>query len=162
MASRAIAIESERATTTRTASRAGMTRAELLVRGFVLGLVVAAPAVAADAAAAKPGEDVALLTRSDFEPHLGDMFHVSGGPGLQMSARLVEIGDVSGAPDDERSFSLVLHDDRDVVLPQDIYEIWTNGMGTMELFIVPFVTLGRGQDYQIIFYRLPRAATSRP
>jgi hypothetical protein len=128
-------------------SGAGMTRAELLVRVSAAAVATAMPAVAAGAA--------------DFASHLGEVFHVHAGRGGRISARLVEIGDVLGALDDEQSFSLILHGRQARGLPQGTYRIWGAGMGSMDLFVVPIGSRRGGQDYQVIFNRIARPATSR-
>jgi hypothetical protein len=82
------------------------------------------------------------LTAGDFRGHVGTRFRLTGGPlpdgsAVGVEAELVEVTE-HGAPGTFRApFSVLFHGPLQPVMPQGIYRVEHEQLGTMDLFIVP-------------------------
>ncbi len=94
-----------------------------------------------------------VLTKSNFDPHLNDIFQVHTETVGVVDIQLVEITGKKTAVTE--GFSLIFHGSKDKELGQRIYRITHPKMGEMELFLVP-VTYHKtdGMYYQAVFNRL--------
>ena len=94
------------------------------------------------------------LTANDFRPHLGSSFHVTvDGADEPLGLTLIEVselGDEGGGPRQD-PFSLVFRGPRDVYLPQQIYTIHNDEMGTLNIFLVPIRPDEQGMRVQAVF-----------
>jgi hypothetical protein len=80
------------------------------------------------------------LTAGDFRPHQGTRFRLTGGsPPGSVETELVEVTEHgTSAPGSFRApFSVLFHGPLEPVLPQGIYRLEHEQLGTLELFIVP-------------------------
>ena len=84
------------------------------------------------------------LTAEDFRGHQGTRFRLTGGspPGgspVTIETELVEVTEhVDSAPGTFRApFSVLFHGPLQPVMPQGIYRVEHEQLGTLELFIVP-------------------------
>jgi hypothetical protein len=98
--------------------------------------------------------DVSLLTVSHFEPHIGSNFRLHADDVLEVE--LVEADDVGGrsgvTPEGSRApFSVVFPGPRDPVLPQRIYRLEHDELGTLDLFLVPIGRDDSGVRYEAVF-----------
>lgn len=96
-----------------------------------------------------------VLTSADFEPYLNESFTVK----LDRSAvlDLIEITPHGPEPDTEapkerrRPFSLVFRDRDKTHLPQKIYRLEHDGLGSLEIFLVPIGPDSQGMRYEAVF-----------
>ena len=98
--------------------------------------------------------DLSLLTVSDFRLHMGSGFRLYADDVLEVE--LVEVDDVGGrsgvAPEGPRApFSVVFLGPRDPVLPQRIYRLEHDELGTLDLFLVPIGRDDAGVRYEAVF-----------
>ena len=98
--------------------------------------------------------DSSLLTVSDFQPHVGSGFRLDADDVLEVE--LVEVDDVGGRsgvpPERPRApFSVVFLGPRDPVLPQRIYRLEHDELGTLDLFLVPIGRDDAGVRYEAVF-----------
>lgn len=90
------------------------------------------------------GHSLETLTAGDFRAAQGDRFRLTagspdGGSGVSLDLELAEVtahgdslSDTLRAP-----FSVVFHGPLQPILPQRIYRLEHDGVGTLDLFIVP-------------------------
>jgi hypothetical protein len=93
------------------------------------------------------------LTHESFRPHVGTPFRVEYAPAASAALTLVEVTVLGGGAGAARRqpFSLLFRGPRAPVLPQRIYRLEHEGMGALELFIVPIGPDGEGMRYEAIF-----------
>ena len=86
------------------------------------------------------------LTRSHFEPHVGDAFTVSAGE-ADIPLVLKVAKPLGTALREGGAFSLSFAGPASPVLPQATYRLSHGALGALELFIVPV-----GRDQESVFY----------
>lgn len=94
-----------------------------------------------------------LLNLSSFSEHLNTKFRVRPDDSTVIETELIVAEDGGSTPRQER-FSLTFRGPHEPYLPQHIYRIEHDQMGTLELFLVP---IGRDEDgfqYEAVFNRL--------
>lgn len=93
------------------------------------------------------------LTHESFRPHVGSAFRVEYAPGTSATLTLAEVTVLGGggAAARRQPFSLLFRGPRAPVLPQRIYRLEHEGMGALELFIVPIGPDAEGLRYEAIF-----------
>ncbi len=90
------------------------------------------------------------LTLATFEPLVGDPFALEAGP--QTLELVLETAATAGARLGGRDpFSLAFRGPWEPVLPQAIYALRHDGLGTLEIFIVPIERDESGVLYEAIF-----------
>lgn len=109
-------------------------------------------------------QDLAALTAADFAPHTGAGWRVVGagpnaavGPVADLSQpialELLEVvlakPAVAGRP--ARTFSLLFRGPHGRHLPQRIYHLEHDQLGTVELFLVPLTPDARGTLFEAVF-----------
>lgn len=90
------------------------------------------------------------LTRSHFEPHIGDPF-TTAADGTDISLVLKEAKPLGNALREGGAFSLTFAGPAAPLLPQAIYPLRHAALGALEIFIVP---VGRDKDgiaYEAVF-----------
>jgi hypothetical protein len=94
--------------------------------------------------------DLAALRIDDFTPHLEATFDMqtSGGVVPLKLAKVEPVGDSGRAGG---AFSLLFVAPKGPWLPQGIYPIGHQGLGTLEIFLVPIGPVPDGNGYQAIF-----------
>ena len=96
------------------------------------------------------------FTIATFETHLGGTFSVSVDD-EHLTMELIEVTDLTSrsgpaAANRERApFSLLFRGPRQIVLPQRIYRMKHEDIGTFELFLVPIGPDRHGMRYEAIF-----------
>ena len=86
------------------------------------------------------GHSLETLTAENFRGHQGTRFRLTGGPsGMPLDVDLAEVTEHgANRPGPFRApFSVVFHGPLQPVLPQGIYRVEHEQLGTLELFIVP-------------------------
>jgi len=91
------------------------------------------------------------LTREDFDPRIGDAFQLSLPSGEAVELRLREAAEIGGTGKDRSPFSVVFRGPTEPVLPQSIYHLEHDEMGTLEIFLVPLSQGSDGVDYEAVF-----------
>jgi hypothetical protein len=99
------------------------------------------------------------LTVATFEPRIGETFHIRPRPEHELEAELIEARALGGGPSRAPSetsrrrtpFSLSFRTSLTAPLPQRIYEVAHDELGSHEIFLVPIGPDGKGMVYQAIF-----------
>ena len=95
--------------------------------------------------------DLALLTAGDFESYVGSWFgtHYQG---TETAVRLDQVGLIGAAGGAGRQpFSLLFRGPSSVPLPQQIHRLEHDGLGSLDLFLVPVGADGNDLLYEAIF-----------
>jgi hypothetical protein len=79
------------------------------------------------------------LTADDFRPHVGSTFRATNVEPESVDLTLSEVTVYPGQPDAPRAdpFSLMFTGPAGVALPQHIYDLAHEAMGTLQIFLVP-------------------------
>ncbi len=77
------------------------------------------------------------LTRESFAGRLGESFTVRGDGLPDLELKLAEANALGGDSDDREPFSLIFIGPLEPLLPQAIYSLAHDGLGTLDLFLVP-------------------------
>jgi hypothetical protein len=101
--------------------------------------------------------DLSELTLEHFSGHVDEAFELRGtgddpaGPALEI--KLIQAVSLGDPPyEGQRApFSLVWGGPADAIVPQGIYRLGHEQLGTLELFIVPLEPKPDGARYQAIF-----------
>ncbi len=92
------------------------------------------------------------LTPSSFSEHLGSKFRIQTGEGKYLDAELFNVvnheahGGLRKQP-----FSVHFRGPKGAVLPQAIYRLEHEAMGTMDLFLVTIGPDAQGMSYEAVF-----------
>jgi hypothetical protein len=92
------------------------------------------------------------LSHSSFEEQLNTSFCIDAGEEtpLEVVLYLVRLHEPHGGPRPQ-PFSLYFRGPRQPVLPQAIYRMEHDRMGTMDIFLVPIGPDGQGMGYEAVF-----------
>jgi hypothetical protein len=92
------------------------------------------------------------LSHSSFEEQLNTPFriHFGGEAPLEAVLTLVRLHEPHGGPRPQ-PFSVYFRGPRQPVLPQAIYRVENDRMGTMDIFLVPIGPDGQGMGYEAVF-----------
>jgi hypothetical protein len=94
------------------------------------------------------------LRSADFAPYLNQTFDLYYGGAEPLGVELIEVTDLKsrGGDSDHRApFSIVFRGPTDNLLPQKIYRIEHEKMGTLDIFLVPIMPDKLGLRYEAIF-----------
>ena len=97
------------------------------------------------------------LTKTTFADCLGSKFRLHYGAANPLDVELIEATgfparpDQAGGPVRREPFSIVFRGPRAVVLPQRIYRLEHDTLGTLEIFLVPIGPDETGMRYEAIF-----------
>lgn len=97
------------------------------------------------------------LKSTDFFPFLNQKFRLQLEAMEQLEAELIEVTDLNSASGSEnessrrRPFSIVFRGPMEPSLPQSIYDIEHDQMGTLNLFMVPIGPDNEGMLYEAVF-----------
>lgn len=96
-----------------------------------------------------------VLTADHFRPAVGQAFTLDGSQGGDLVLELAGVRALADetAPDPDRRapFALDFRGPPDPVLPQAIYRLRNDGLGPLDIFIVPVGRDDGGTDYEAIF-----------
>lgn len=94
------------------------------------------------------------LSLADFAPYLKQLFHIRLGSEETYSLELVEAAELGSPPTPglRKPFSLIFtNPDKTSYLPQRIYCLEHEKLGSLDVFIVPLGPDASGMRYQVIF-----------
>jgi len=97
------------------------------------------------------------LTREIFAECLGTTFRIHYGAASPLEVELIEATALPGQPRENiplpnrQPFSLVFRGSKDGCLPQMMYPVEHDKLGTMDLFLVPIFPDQAGYRYEAIF-----------
>ena len=97
------------------------------------------------------------LQSSDFTPLLNQTFRIRTAANELLDVELVEVTEMGsgtagcGNAPERRPFSIVFRGPMDVLIPQNIYEIEHEKLGTISLFMVPIGPDQKGMRYEAVF-----------
>lgn len=77
------------------------------------------------------------FTRESFAGHIGATFHVHFDETSELELKLTEANSVGGESDHRDPFSVIFVGPLEPVLPQAIYTLMHEDLGTLDLFLVP-------------------------
>jgi hypothetical protein len=94
------------------------------------------------------------FTKSTFSKHLGEIFRVHTGASDVLEFELTEVkslGSGISQTGKREPFSILFNTPGDTVLPQKIYRIEHDTLGTFDLFLVPVNKDNEGVQYEAVF-----------
>ena len=97
------------------------------------------------------------VTKASFSEHLGTTFRIRHDGGDPLEVTLVDVsglGEGGGSrPDSDRRepFSMVFRGPKAPCLPQKIYKMEHDALGSFGVFIVPVGCDAKGTQYEVIF-----------
>ena len=92
------------------------------------------------------------LTPAAFEEHLGTPFRIHFGGEAPLAVVLYEVKLLEAHPGPRsQPFSLYFRGPYPPVLPQQIYRLEHDRMGTLEIFLVPIGPDAQGMRYEAVF-----------
>ena len=93
------------------------------------------------------GPSLETLTVDQFLERLHDRFRIAPEDAEAFEVELVEVTEIPREPGGRAPFSLVFHGGPSPPLPQAIYRVEHDGLGTMEIFLVPIAV----DRYEAVF-----------
>jgi hypothetical protein len=87
------------------------------------------------------------VTVDDFRPLQGDRFRIAPDGAPAFEVELVEVTEIPREPGGRAPFSLVFEGGPNPPLEQRIYRVEHDGLGTMEIFLVPIAV----DRYEAVF-----------
>lgn len=87
------------------------------------------------------------LTVDDFRPLLEDRFRIAPEGAPSFDVQLVEVTEIPREPGGRAPFSLVFQGGPDPPLPQSIYRVEHDGLGELDIFLVPIAA----DRYEAVF-----------
>ena len=93
------------------------------------------------------------LNLSSFSEHLNTKFRIRPDESTVIETELIAAEDLGSTPRQER-FSLIFRAPHQPILPQRMYRIEHDVMGTLDLFLVPIGVEEDGLRYEAVFNRL--------
>lgn len=91
------------------------------------------------------------LTVEDFRPRVGETFAIRGEDGAGVELELTEARGLGESYREREAFALLFRGPVDPALPQATYRVAHDGLGELEIFIVPVARNDVGTDYEAIF-----------
>jgi hypothetical protein len=102
-------------------------------------------------------DSLETLTVEAFQPRVGERFRIHPSSDTEIPAELIEVrplgaaGRAAGTSPRRVPFSLSFRTPRTPVLPQRIYEVAHDELGSYEIFLVPIGPDAEGMVYEAIF-----------
>ena len=93
------------------------------------------------------------LNLSSFSEHLNTKFRIRPDESTVVETELIVAEDLGSTPRQER-FSLIFRGPHQPFLPQSMYRVEHDVMGTLDLFLVPIGAEEDGLRYEAVFNRL--------
>lgn len=93
------------------------------------------------------------LRLPSFSEHLNTKFRIHPDESTVVETELIVAEDLGSTPKQER-FSLIFRGPNEPYLPQRIYRVEHEKMGTLNLFLVPIAKDEDGFQYEAVFNRL--------
>jgi hypothetical protein len=93
-----------------------------------------------------------VVTVENFAELVGDRFALNAGPDATLDLELIEANPLGGRPGGGRApFSVLFRGPSAPVMPQRIYALAHQTLGSLDLFIVPIGPRDGGMVYEAIF-----------
>lgn len=102
-------------------------------------------------------EVIQQLTHPSFVLHVNTGFQVRLQSGKQLSITLTQVSDQQVSARQEE-FSIVFRGPLDSFLPQGMYTLTHESMGSFDLFIVPIGRDAEGYSYEAVFNRVRQSS----
>jgi hypothetical protein len=97
-------------------------------------------------------DNLETLTVDDFRSRIGQRFHIRARPDTELEAELIETRALGQASRGRRvPFSLSFRTGQLTALPQRIYEVAHDEIGSYDIFLVPVGPDGKGMVYEAVF-----------
>ena len=93
------------------------------------------------------GPPLESLTAEHFAPLLHDRFRIALDGAAPLEVELVEVEEIPRGPGGRAPFSLVFRGGPSPPLPQAIYRVEHDGLGAIDVFLVPIAV----DSYQAVF-----------
>lgn len=93
------------------------------------------------------------ITLETFAPHVNTTFRIHG-DGEPIEFELTEVeAHKQGAPAEgmRHPFTLIFQGPKDRVIQEGSYEVESDATGPLPLYIIPIISLGDRQSYQVVF-----------
>jgi hypothetical protein len=94
------------------------------------------------------------LTHHDFQPYLGQIFHIHRDDAEEIEVQLTTLTELGADPPSDatrRPFSLIFRGPPDLMLPQRIYHLEHAELGHLDIFLVPIGPDQEGMQYEALF-----------
>ena len=95
------------------------------------------------------------LKRKDFAKHLKEKFQIQTDSPEPLTLKLVEVNKLGSkkkkGEGGKRPFSVIFRGPAEPVLPQRIYQVSHEELGTLDLFLVPVGQGKKGVQYEALF-----------
>jgi hypothetical protein len=93
------------------------------------------------------------LTSADFAPYLEQIFRIHLDQGEVLPVELITVTELGVKPASEmrQPYSIIFRGPRNVYLPQRIYTVEHDKLGTLELFLVPIGPDAVGMCFEAVF-----------
>jgi hypothetical protein len=97
-------------------------------------------------------DSLETLTVDAFQPRVGERFRIRARPDTLLEAELIEARSLGKAGRTGRApFTLSFRTAQLAALPQQIFEVAHDAMGSYDIFLVPVGPDGKGMVYEAIF-----------
>ncbi len=93
------------------------------------------------------------ITHETFGPHVNTTFRVHR-EGEPLEVELTEVSVDKRDPPAEgmrKAFVLIFAGPKDALLPEGLYEVESEKTGRLPLYIIPIISPGERQSYQVVF-----------
>lgn len=94
------------------------------------------------------------LNRDDYVENLNTKFGIAG-LGKHLEIELTTVNDLKGSGEQE-SFALIFWGGKDRLLPQGLYDLEHDSLGSGMIFLVPVGEKDNGYLYEAVFNRMKR------
>jgi hypothetical protein len=92
------------------------------------------------------------LTPESFDEHVDTEFRLPTPSGEELRIKLVSVDRLGDAPEGHRApFSLAFTGDENVLIPQQTHSLRHDGMGDLDIFLVPLGPADGVMRYEAIF-----------
>lgn len=96
--------------------------------------------------------DLGKVLAADFSPYLNQKFYIHYGETEQLEVELISVDILGKTPVGRmQQFSLIFQSGIQAYLPQGVFHISQQPMGSMEVLTIPIGANQRGMRYQVIF-----------
>ena len=92
------------------------------------------------------------ITHEMFADHLEKTFRIHcGDEFLDVELTEVEVREGQAIEGLRQPFTLIFRGPKDRTLGEGLYKVENEDVGTVELYIIPIITVGDRQNYQVVF-----------
>jgi hypothetical protein len=95
--------------------------------------------------------DLGALTAGDFEPLMHERFRLASEATTPFEVELIDVSEGVSPGSSRSQFSLVFRGGPSPPLPQGIHGLEHDGLGRLDVFLVPIGPDAEGQRYEAVF-----------